>query len=402
MRVRAIVGSALGIAMLVAICVPTTAGAASPIPPVNLFVANPSYPAYDAVEIPAGSGPIIETDGSAPAPDPVAVSGMQVPFFDAVDGHGDLFITDQGKGDVVEAPAGGGAQRTVISGLNEPEGIAVDGAGDLFVADSANKRVVELPAGNSTLVTLATGLTYPTGLAVDAHDNVFVSVNDEGESIFELPAGGGAMRTVASGLSDVGGVAVDAAGDVFAGSSSESGSVTEVLPNGTHQQIGSGMYQPIGVATDAAGDLFVVSGPPGGMGQAAGVEEVVAGTTTLITVDNALDGIGIAAQPPSSGPCPGRATRCFTSADNKSDAAGTFFTFPVTTSGTPTPKIREKGKLPKGLKFHEGTGTATISGTPTSTKHRSAVGTYNITLTATFGNGKTKQIVTQSFSLTVT
>ena len=92
------------------------------------------------------------------------------------------------------------------------------------------------------------------------------------------------------------------------------------------------------------------------------------------------------------GPCPGTATRCFTSGESTTDSVGTLFTFPVTTNGMPTPKIREKGKLPKGVKFHRGTGTAMLSGTPISTKHKSAVGTYHVTFTATFGKGKTLSV----------
>ena len=66
------------------------------------------------------------------------------------------------------------------------------------------------------------------------------------------------------------------------------------------------------------------------------------------------------------------------------------------------PKIKGKGKLPKGVHFHNNhNGTATLSGTPTSTKHRSAVGTHPLTFTATFGRGKTKEVVTQAFTLTV-
>ncbi len=80
---------------------------------------------------------------------------------------------------------------------------------------------------------------------------------------------------------------------------------------------------------------------------------------------------------------------------------GSTFSFTVTTVGTPTPTIKGKGKLPKGVKFHKGVGAAVISGTPTSTKHRSAAGTYHLTITATFGKGKTKQVVMQSFTLTV-
>ena len=90
------------------------------------------------------------------------------------------------------------------------------------------------------------------------------------------------------------------------------------------------------------------------------------------------------------------------SSPSATGAVGSPFSFTVTTTGTPTPKIKGKGKLPKGVKFHKGTGTAIISGTPTSTKHRSAAGTYRLTITATFGKGTTKQVVTQSFTLTIT
>jgi hypothetical protein len=103
----------------------------------------------------------------------------------------------------------------------------------------------------------------------------------------------------------------------------------------------------------------------------------------------------------STGPCPGAATRCFTSGAGDSATVGSYFSFPVTTSGTPTPKIKGHGKLPKGVKFHKGIGSASLSGTPTSPKKKSAVGTYHLTITATFGKGKTKQVVTQAFTLTV-
>jgi len=39
--------------------------------------------------------------------------------------------------------------------------------------------------------------------------------------------------------------------------------------------------------------------------------------------------------------------------------------------------------------------------TPTSTKHKAAAGIYHLTFTATFGEGKTKQVVTQAFTLRV-
>jgi hypothetical protein len=91
------------------------------------------------------------------------------------------------------------------------------------------------------------------------------------------------------------------------------------------------------------------------------------------------------------------------SANTASGVVGQTFTFLVTTSGSPTPKIKAKGKLPKGLKFHNnGDGTATISGTPTSTKHKSAAGLYKLTFTAKFGKGHSKVVTSQSWALRIT
>ena len=98
--------------------------------------------------------------------------------------------------------------------------------------------------------------------------------------------------------------------------------------------------------------------------------------------------------------CSDTATRCFTSAPSHSASVGSQFSFPVTTAGSPTPKITEKGKLPKGVTFNKTTDI--VSGTPTSTKHKAASGTYSLTFTARFGKGKNKVVVTQSFLLTVT
>ena len=89
-----------------------------------------------------------------------------------------------------------------------------------------------------------------------------------------------------------------------------------------------------------------------------------------------------------------------TSANNATATEGASFTFHVTTAGSPAPKLKGKGKLPKGIKFHKGIGSATISGIA-NPKNNKTVGTYHIIITATFGKGKTKQLVTQAFTLHV-
>jgi hypothetical protein len=82
-----------------------------------------------------------------------------------------------------------------------------------------------------------------------------------------------------------------------------------------------------------------------------------------------------------------------TSANSTTFALNSFNSFPVTTTGNPTPSLNESGGLPNGVHFtdnHDGTGT--LSGTPTVT------GIFNIMFTASNGVGSP---ATQNFTLTV-
>ena len=90
--------------------------------------------------------------------------------------------------------------------------------------------------------------------------------------------------------------------------------------------------------------------------------------------------------------------RGITSADSFVATVGSPFTFTVTGAGPPTPSLKKTGKLPGGVTLVDNhNGTATLSGTPGAKRG----GVYTPTLTATFKIGKTKQLVTQAFALTV-
>ena len=87
----------------------------------------------------------------------------------------------------------------------------------------------------------------------------------------------------------------------------------------------------------------------------------------------------------------------FTSADTTSVAAGSPLSFTVTTSGTPVPTIKRRGRLPRHVRLVDnGNGTATLSGTPDRT------GTFHLTLRALYGTGAHRPVVTQGFTLVVT
>jgi sugar lactone lactonase YvrE len=188
----------------------------------------------------------------------VGINGVYAGREVALDGAGDLFIAENLNNQVVELPAGGGAQTTVGTGLHGPYGVAVDGAGDIFIADTGDNQVVEVPAGGGPQTTLASGLSSPYGVAVDGAGDLYIADTDNNR-VLELPAGGGPQITVASGLNNPNTVVVDSAGDVFIVDSNSqlvkipAGCVSSACQTG----VGTGLNNPRGAAVDAAGDVFI-------------------------------------------------------------------------------------------------------------------------------------------------
>ena len=122
----------------------------------------------------------------------------------------------------------------------------------------------------------------------------------------------------------------------------------------------SGTVTPIATATNTAG-------PP-------------------ITVGSEPRAIAITSAASTQGPA-------FTSGSAATAAFGAAFTFTVTKTGDPAPRITRTGRLPAGVRFSDNKdGTATISGTPV----RTAAGVYPLTLTARNKYGA----ATQAFTLT--
>ena len=85
-----------------------------------------------------------------------------------------------------------------------------------------------------------------------------------------------------------------------------------------------------------------------------------------------------------------------TSANSVGAIVGEPFSFTITTTGTPTPKIKVLGRLPKGLSFVDNqNGTATISGTMTRLGKKQDSRLITRTIRATFGTGDTAQVQSQ-------
>ena len=222
----------------------------------NVFVANSavSYDGAAVFEVPAGGGPI-RTVGFD-LDDPTAV---------ALDGAGNLFITEFDRDTVVEVPAGCtniSCQTTLNAPFELPYGIAVDGAGNVYVTVAGLYPVVEMPAGCLNFeCQLTVGSEFISGfaVAVDGAGNVFIA-DDKTRLVVKVPAGGGPESVVASNLPLTFSMAVDAGGDLFL-TDNEKGRILEVPvgTGGAMTTLYSGSLAPAGVALDAAGNVFFTS-----------------------------------------------------------------------------------------------------------------------------------------------
>ncbi len=182
----------------------------------------------------------------------------------AVDGSGNVFVSDPHNNVVKEILAAGGYAtiNTLGSGFSDPFGVAVDGIGNVFVADEQNNAVKEILAagGYTTVKTLGSGFNQPFGVAVDGSGNVFVA--DAGHNaVKEILAAGGytTVKTLGSGFNQSFGVAVDPAGNVYVADSGNN-AVKEILAASGYTTVvtlASGFSAPLSVAVDSSGNVFV-------------------------------------------------------------------------------------------------------------------------------------------------
>ncbi len=165
-----------------------------------------------------GNGRVLKLAAGSDIPTDLPFTGLNEPHGVAVDGAGNLYVTDRGR-QVVKLAAGSSTQSVMpFTGLDLPSGVAVDVAGNLYVADAGivNGRVVKLATDSGTQTVLPfTGLKFPQGVAVDRAGDVYVADTDNNR-VLELAAASGNQTVLPFvGLSSPWGVAVDSAGSVY-------------------------------------------------------------------------------------------------------------------------------------------------------------------------------------------
>lgn len=258
---------------------------------------RPRFPGLrnGAVVIYDKAGSVIATvflHGTGSGPQTVYNTGRWFPFRSgstffvgqamAIDGDGNLFLTDVYKDAVIEVKHVGykfGAPFEVVKNLNfYIFGIALDGAGNLYIADQGTDSVYRTPRranGYGPTTQMGSNLNFPYGVAVDSEGSVYVTDTWRGH-IYKIPWTGnsfGEQIKVTSNLSIPYALAVDGEGNVYVAnhgddSSGNTGHIYKVPWSGKQYnqwiEIGSGWIAPTGVTLDGSGNVYVSDSDPDG------------------------------------------------------------------------------------------------------------------------------------------
>ena len=215
---------------------------------------------------------------------------------------GNSYVYGYGVGpQVLYAPQ---VQTLVGNSLGEPSGVAVDGAGDLFVSNYTGNSLTEITAAGA-VVSLA-NVGSGRDVAVDGSGNVFFVTFD---TLYEVTAVNGVipaspiLRTLATGFTVAGGgLAIDGAGNAYIANGPASstkaqpaGVVYEVLAvggvipsNSPKQILGPLFAQPTGVAVDSSGNVYISDGTAPGIFEMLAVNGRVPASPTVVSLGTGL------------------------------------------------------------------------------------------------------------------
>lgn len=237
---------------------------------------------------------------------------LAFPFQPAMDGAGNIYVTNYLGNSVRKVAAGGGSSSLVSTGsitLSSPTGVAVDGAGNLFIADHLNSRIVVVTAdGIPSILTvngLSPGVNLPTELQIDRNGTLYITDYGSGRVLRVTglslatttggsSSGNGSVVSAGSftfGSVSITGMAVDSKGTVYIADRSNN-RVVEVTAGGTASLVsttGAGaLSNDQGVAVDAMDNLYIADS-----GHNRIVEVTTAGVASVVTLSGQTLGSSI-------------------------------------------------------------------------------------------------------------
>ena len=286
---------------------------------------------------------------------------------------------------------------------HHPEAIAITPDGKTaYVAtvnygspSSPDRANADYPSGSVTPITTATNTAGPP-IPVGYLPNV-IAITPDGKTAYVVNVNSGTVTPITTATNTAG-------PPITTGIDPEAIAIT---PDGKTAYVAnefSGTVTPITTATNTAGPPITTGSGPGAVaitpdGKTAYVANGESGTVTPITTATNTAGppIPVGSDPFAIAIMPATGTQgpTFTSGSATTAAFGVAFTFTVTTTGDPAPRIIRTGRLPSGVRFTDNDdGMATISGTP----GKAAAGVYRLTLTARNKHGT----AIQAFTLTIT
>ena len=241
-----------------------------------------------------GTAPLVTYSPSTTSNLSTLTTGLN-PNSVAMDGAGDLWVSDSAAGSVKEfVPTGGVFPSTptnIFTGFTTPQGIAFDGIGNLFVGDSGKGYIWKLTPNTSGVivpgtsptayVTFTSAGTQPFFVALDPTDAYlyFIAVYSGSKYLIYCTITSGSCGLITT-FTSPSGLAVDNAGNKYI--SDNSTKIIYTIPtayNSTTKTslITSGLNLPTGLALDAAGDLYVVDQGAGTSGSGFVTEYIASG-----------------------------------------------------------------------------------------------------------------------------
>jgi serine/threonine-protein kinase len=199
-------------------------------------------------------------DGSTPEVLPIPFADPAKPGSLAVDAAGTVYVMDAYFGKVMKWTPGSSPMELPFTGLKVPEGVAVDGAGDVYVADTYNNRVVKLATATGVQTDVPfEGIEFPEGIAADTAGNVYFA-DKRHNQVLEVAAGATTQTVIPlTGVFGPSSVAANATGDVYV-TNDNRGQVVKVAA-GSRTQTTLGFPRldgPKAVAVDSKDNVYVL------------------------------------------------------------------------------------------------------------------------------------------------